>query len=83
LLDLGANPNSTSWVVSYDPSRKGKTVLEWAIEKCDEARRNNDQQLYAAILECERSLVLAGAMHKVDPTDEFKLLMPTLNSTGR
>lgn len=79
LLDLGANPNSTSWVTF----RSSHTVLQGATKKRGEARKKDDQQLYAAILECERTLVLAGAMREVDPTDEFKLLRPALNPSGR
>jgi ankyrin repeat protein len=79
LLDLGANPNSRS----LGDLLEAKTILQLATERRHEARKKNDQRLYAAILECERSLVLAGAMRKVNLTDEFKLLTPALNPTGR
>jgi ankyrin repeat protein len=61
LLSLGANPNATY----------GCSVLGWTTRKRDEARKEENEKLYAAILECEKSLVLAGAVKDADPVDEF------------
>lgn len=79
LLELGANPNSTCvppwhFNVSENATGSARTVLGWAETRRNEGRRKMDQMLYAAILECEKSLVLAGALRKVDPTEEFKIL---------
>lgn len=67
LLSLGANPNATwcVWTFSSD------SVLGWTTRKRDEARKEENEKLYAAILECEKSLVAAGAVKEVDPMVEF------------
>lgn len=66
LLNLGANPNSCSWAEEIFSKRLVlySSVLEMTNKLREKARDCNQNRLYAAITECEKVLVLAGAKKK-------------------
>jgi hypothetical protein len=70
LLSLGANPNAVSWS-SESCGVIGRSMLGWPTQKRDDARKEENEKLYAAIIEGKKSLVAAGGMKDVDPIDEF------------